>query len=224
MTFFWIIILIIVILAVYKYTKDKKKQTKIEETPNQTHENKMEETKKCPQCQKDVSAKAKKCPYCQSDLGDWKSKRIGCGSVIGILIIIVVSYAFISSILSNDSSTKKTTPTTQQNAEQSSTPTIQEDLLELVSFRCYTEYDYFHIVGEVKNISDKSLEDVVAVGNAYTQDGEFVKSDDTLIDYNPILAGQTSPFEVLMTGNPAIKKCKVSFKEFWGGTIPTKTE
>lgn len=105
--------------------------------------------------------------------------------------------------------------TTSQEAKQN-------EKLELVSFRCYKEHGYFHVSGEVKNISGKSMENVMAVGTSYTETGEMVKSADALIDYNPVLAGQTSPFTVMMTTNPAMSKCKVNFKEFFGGTIPTK--
>lgn len=103
-----------------------------------------------------------------------------------------------------------------------STPKDDQPLLELQSYNCSTEYDYFIIEGSVKNISDKSLDDVEAVGSAYQDNDEFVKSDSSLIKYNPILSGQISPFRVIMTGNPLIKKCSVSFKELLGGTIFTK--
>jgi hypothetical protein len=39
-------------------------------------------TKKCPQCQKDVDARATKCPYCQSDIRSWIRKH-----PIGLLLI-----------------------------------------------------------------------------------------------------------------------------------------
>lgn len=94
--------------------------------------------------------------------------------------------------------------------------------LELLSFKCSKEYGFSKVTGEVKNISDKSMESVVAVGSFYAEDGTFVKTADAIIDYNPILPGQTSPFEVITTSNPEITKCKVAFKEFFGGTIPTK--
>lgn len=61
-----------------------------------------------------------------------------------------------------------------------------------------------------------------AVGTAYTGDGTFIKSDSALIEYNPVLNNQISPFEVMMTSNPAISKCNVSFKEFWGGSFSMK--
>lgn len=183
-------------------------------------------TKKCKHCQTDIPAGAKKCPQCQGDLRNWPTRH-PILTILGLIIIVPFIVFFVSPIIPNSSSPSQISPPANQNTEKStgqSSPAAQQDLLELLSFNCYTEYDYFHIVGEVKNISDKSLESVVAVGSAYTQDGEFVKSDEALIDYNPILSGQTSPFEVLMTGNPAIKKCKVGFKEFWGGMIPTKRE
>lgn len=140
--------------------------------------------------------------------------------------VMIVGLTFIALVMiaSGLQETKTSSPVKKPIARpaKQSPQVVQQDLLKLLSYNCYSEHGYFHITGEVKNISDKSLEDVVAVGIAYTESGEFVKSDDALIDYNPILSGQTSPFEILMTDNPAIKKCKVDFKEFFGGSIPTK--
>ena len=78
--------------------------------------------------------------------------------------------------------------------------------------------------GQVKNISSERLEAVEAVVEFYDSEGNFVKSDSALIDYNPILPGQTSPFSVLSTDNPAIKRYSVTFKFLFDGTIPTKDD
>ena len=43
-----------------------------------------------------------------------------------------------------------------------------------------------------------------------------------MIEYNPVLANQTSPFKVMTSDNPAIKKASIDFKELMGGTINTK--
>jgi hypothetical protein len=102
-------------------------------------------------------------------------------------------------------------------------PKEPEYLLQLESFNCYEEYGYFHITGEVTNISNRSLSNIEAVGGMYTEEGEFVKSDSALIDYNPILSNQTSPFTIISTMNPAISKCNVNFKNLMGGTISTKS-
>jgi hypothetical protein len=46
-------------------------------------------------------------------------------------------------------------------------------------------------------------------------------SDDALIDYNPILPGQKSPFKVYATWNPAMDNASISFKFMGGKSIPT---
>jgi len=138
-----------------------------------------------------------------------------------------ILYAFILLIVFSINTAKDKAQQVAQNAETKplsggTTSTSGSEKLELVSYTCGREYGYFKITGQVKNISSKSMESVVAVGNMYTEDGTFVKSEEALIKYNPILVDQTSPFEVLGTDNPAIDKCQIEFKEFFGGTIPTK--
>ncbi len=166
--------------------------------------------KKCKYCQAEISKKAKKCPNCQSDLRQWP-ERHPILTIIGLLIIIPM---FVS-LMSSSSSKTSDTNSKQKNIED-------QPLLELQSMKCYREYDYFFVEGTVKNISGNSLKNIEAVGNMYQDNGEFVTSDTALIEYNPILSGQTSSFKVMHTDNPAIKKCKVDFKELMGGTINTK--
>lgn len=55
-----------------------------------------------------------------------------------------------------------------------------------------------------------------------TENGTLVKTDDALIDYDPLMPGQSSPFQVLATENPAIKKLSLSFKHLLGGEIKYK--
>lgn len=133
------------------------------------------------------------------------------GSIaVFLALIIIIALSSVSN--TNDTSNSSTSGLSKEK---------QYDL-ELLNYNCYTEYGYFHITGEVKNISGKSLENVEVVGSTYTKDDVFIKSDSALIEYDPILAGQTSPFEVMMISNPAMFKCDVSFKEFWGGSFSTK--
>ena len=91
--------------------------------------------------------------------------------------------------------------------------------LRIGSWRCYKEYGFVQIDGQVTNISDASLDAVMAVGTFQTKSGTFVKSDHAMIDYQPIMAGQTSPFKVMTTDNPMIADCHVSFQFLFGGTI-----
>jgi len=96
-------------------------------------------------------------------------------------------------------------------------------LLELKNVTYTKESTSFIITeGLVTNISSKSLSDVLAVVQLYDKNDNFIKSDDALIDYNPILPGQSSPFKIITSYNPAIQKGTVEFKYISGGTIPTK--
>jgi hypothetical protein len=99
-------------------------------------------------------------------------------------------------------------------------PEPQYDLALISSKGYESEYGGYHITeGLVKNISSQPLKNVTAVGIWLDKDGEFIKSDDALIDYNPILPGQTSPFKTMSTGNPAMTKFRVEFKTLMGGTL-----
>jgi len=101
------------------------------------------------------------------------------------------------------------------------TPAPQSDQLALISSKGYeSEYGGYHYIeGTVKNITDQPLKNIVAVGIWLDKDGGFIKADDALIDYNPILPGQTSPFKTISSGNPAMEKYRVEFKEMFGGTL-----
>lgn len=134
--------------------------------------------------------------------------------VIG-LIIVGVAVLIISSMNSKPSAS----PAAGEIPRTTEEVVSDEVELNLVSMRCYWEYDYYFITGEVKNVTNRSLENVAAVGSVYSKDEQFISSDETLIKYSPILAGQTSPFQVMLRYNPEMKDCKLSFKYLFGGTI-----
>ena len=73
----------------------------------------------------------------------------------------------------------------------------------------------------VKNISSARLENVQAVAIFTDKNGNFITSADALIEYRPILPGQSSPFKVMQTYNPAMKSCRMEFKRFAGGELAT---
>lgn len=74
--------------------------------------------------------------------------------------------------------------------------------LEVLSFSWIREYGYATLEGEVRNISGAPIDNVVAVASFYDAAGNFITSGDALIDYRPILPGQTSPFGAMATGQP----------------------
>lgn len=89
------------------------------------------------------------------------------------------------------------------------------------NFTKESEYDI--ISGEVTNISGESLGNVEAVTTFYDASGNVVKTEDALIDYNPILPGQTSPYKTMGTDNPLIKREKTTFQVLGGAEIETTT-
>lgn len=92
-------------------------------------------------------------------------------------------------------------------------------LLYVKSWNCIVKRSYIYVQGEVKNISAYKLKNVVAVGNFRTSGGELVDSDTSLLEYNPLMPGQTSPFKVMQKNNPMIKSCSVAFKYLSGAGI-----
>ena len=165
--------------------------------------------KACKECKKEVSTKAKLCPHC----GAPQAKSIG---VVGIIFILFVGYLLISVIGVIGS---KTNPTSTISTSSYAVPSASEPPpLEVQSWRCESEHGYSYVRGEVKNISSRKLENVTAVGEFRTASGELVKSEHALIEYNPILPGQTSPFHAGGTTNPEMKTCTFSFKELLSGT------
>jgi hypothetical protein len=101
------------------------------------------------------------------------------------------------------------------------TPVPSPPLMLEKGWRCErTSSSYSELAGEVTNLSSSSLRRVQVVVTYYTADKTFITSDSALIEYDPLLAGQTSPFSVLTRFNPAIASCTIDFKFFGGGSIP----
>jgi hypothetical protein len=73
----------------------------------------------------------------------------------------------------------------------------------------------------VKNISTETLNTVQVLANFYTSDGKFISSDSTLIEYQALLPGQSSPFHSLEPWNPEMKKCTIEFNKLGGSKLNT---
>lgn len=91
--------------------------------------------------------------------------------------------------------------------------------LEAVSFRWYISHSYVIAEGQVKNLTTSSLDNVMAVITYRTKDDTFITSDSALIEYTPLLAGQTSPFKVITPYNPEMSTASLEFAEFSGGKL-----
>lgn len=166
--------------------------------------------KKCKECGKEVSSQAKQCPHC----GAPQPKSVGIGGILLALFVGYIIYAAMSGGGGSGSTSAATSSTSTYSAPEPQTPP-----LEVQSWRCDKEHGYVFVRGEVKNVSSLKLENVVAVGEFRTKGGDLVKSEDALLDYNPIMPGQTSPFSAGGTDNPQISGCQLGFKYLFGGTL-----
>lgn len=160
--------------------------------------------RKCKDCGKEISKRADSCPHCGAPIRKT--------SLFTWIVTIIIGLVIIGAI------TEDSTTLTTSDREQSES----KAKLEIQSFNCNTEHGYHSIVGEVKNVSPSKIDNVMAVGVFVTRSGEVVKTQNTLIEYNPIMPGQISPFKVLTTANPQITNCKLSFKNMFGGEILSK--
>lgn len=160
-----------------------------------------------------IPKEAKVCPHCR--------KKQGMSTGKGILIALALFIGFI--ILTNvNKEETKITPTTP--IQEVTAPGKVEYVLELQSWNWGVEHKYAVAEGLVKNTSSKSLENVVALVNIFDKNGEFIKSDKALIEYNPILPGQTSPFKVMASHNPAMEKASIDFGTLFGKKLHWKNK
>lgn len=94
--------------------------------------------------------------------------------------------------------------------------------IEMDSFKWYkSSSSHVRAEGEVKNISDVPLRSVVAVVTYKTKEGDFITFNSALIEYNPIMPDQISPFRVISTYNPLMETAQIEFQFHLGDKILT---
>ena len=91
--------------------------------------------------------------------------------------------------------------------------------LRLLGHGCRQEYGYQICEGEVRNVSSERLENVMVEVRFKDRTGSFIKSEDALISYQPLMPGQTSPFKVGTSANPMIWHYTIGFKQMFGGEL-----
>jgi hypothetical protein len=78
---------------------------------------------------------------------------------------------------------------------------------------------FYKVEGLVKNWSGQALDGLQAEVRFYDSNGEFISSDSSFVDAQPLLAGQSSPFSILANYNTKFKKAELSFRTFDGRMV-----
>lgn len=144
---------------------------------------------------------------------------------VGLWVLSVALLAVGGSMLPDPPRDVADTPAQQAAtvpAAEPEPPPSPADVLALESAQASNGYGFHTVEGQVTNLTNQNLENVMAVVTWYTDDEQFITTDEALIDFNPVLPGQTSPFEVMSSSNPAMSKYRVEFKRLFGGTLRTE--
>lgn len=96
--------------------------------------------------------------------------------------------------------------------------------LDASGMRCDIEFGFVTVSGTVTNATQAPLRSVMAVASHYSSDGTFIRSDSALVEYDPLMPGQTSPYKVMSRYNPMMISCRVEFKLMFGGRLQIRPE
>ena len=78
---------------------------------------------------------------------------------------------------------------------------------------------YYKVEGEVQNIGTEPLRAVVAVATWYDKNDAFISSESGMVEFDPLMPGQKSPYKVLIRSNPLMHQYGVTFKSIRGGEL-----
>lgn len=91
--------------------------------------------------------------------------------------------------------------------------------LTVRSWNWNEQYSYAIVEGTVKNNSAQPIRNLQAVVEFTDKSGNFITSGSALVEFRPLMPGQSSPFKVMESFNPMMKSANLRFKELMGGEI-----
>lgn len=178
--------------------------------------------KPCPFCFEQIQDEAIICRFCQRSVvtepaplhsnSNRNAKLVGGFLVLAVLASIVLSQTDAPELIRTAGEVSR---------GPSAGPTERLEILASKGYR--TEGgSYMKVEGQVKNISDATIDAVVVVVTWYSDDGTFIASDKGMADFQPLLPGQVSPFSAMVRRNPLMTKFSVEFQRFSGQKISHK--
>lgn len=97
-------------------------------------------------------------------------------------------------------------------------------VLEILNWSWTKDEKYVEAVGQVKNISNDRLFNVQAVVGWFDKSDSLITYERSLVEFDPIMPGQTSPFKITARFNPMMDTAVLRFKQLGGSELPTYFE
>jgi hypothetical protein len=175
----------------------------------------------CTACGKELPEDAKFCLACGTAQGasasepqvippaPKKSNKGGC-----LVVLTVLCLVFMGLCAFTGGNERRESASTIEKTEKvfAEAPVPVGDELELKAFSWTKSRSYATVEGLVRNISGVPIDRIQAVAIMSDASGQFVLSSSAMIEYQPLLASQESPFRVMVRWNPAMKGGRVEFK------------
>jgi len=136
----------------------------------------------------------------------WHSRKGRGVSILCLCIILIVSINCFACDQSN-------------SGTEGNTTSGEEPSLEIRYWEWNREYGYIIAKGEVRNMSDKKLDNVMVNVRYYDDEMDFVKSELDVVDPDTILPDGIATFEVYTVDDRRIVNGKLSFQYPFGGDI-----
>jgi hypothetical protein len=92
------------------------------------------------------------------------------------------------------------TPSVSAQQKPGSISNNNNNILKILSHNSFIDSaGYFHVVGEVENVSPNTAESVKVIGTFYDADSKVVGTDFTFSNPTKLSAGNKAPFELILT-------------------------
>ncbi len=150
----------------------------------------------------------------------WQRAATYIGSIFAVLFVCLLILAprnateLSSANTSPQPEAESSAPSESSTGKEVSNANSNGKDFVISSWNCTIESigNFAHIRGELKNASSASVKGLRILVTLKTADGKFVSSGGGDPDYDTILAGQTSPFDVLVRFNPAVRTVDLSLE------------
>ncbi len=174
----------------------------------------------CPQCKTVNQPNAKFCSGCGIGFAvvPIKTKKNSITPLFWLLGLLGLAL-LIGGVGSVSDKTNSGAGFSQSDTSTSGQPGYKSPPLRLLSSRGETEYDYVTVQGEVQNNTTEKLDSVWVLVSHYDKSGQLVTTDKSIIDYQPLMPGQTSPFKAMTRHNPLMATYKIAFQQGFGGEL-----